>query len=336
MEYRNLGRSGLRIAPILLGTMLFGDRTDEAEAGRIVAMAREHGVNVLDTADAYVGGESERMVGRLVARERGDWIIATKAANATGTLPNDRGLSRLHLLRAAEASLARLNTGWIDLFWLHRDDHDTPQEETVEAIGALLRAGHIRYWGVSNFASWRIATIIAAARAAGVPPPIASQPVYNAVSRMAEVEQLPACAALGLGVTSYSPLARGVLTGKYVPGAAPAAETRAGRGDKRLHQTEWRQESLAVAQKLAARARELGLSPAQYALAWVLKNPLVTGVIAGPRTLEQWRDYLGAPLTLPDEDEQLVDALVAPGHPSTPGYTDPIYPVRGRPAGGAR
>jgi aryl-alcohol dehydrogenase-like predicted oxidoreductase len=286
---------------------------------------------MIDTADAYAGGESERMVGRLVSSDRGDWIVATKAANPTSSAPNDRGLSRRHLLRAAEASLRRLKTDWIDLFWLHKDDFDTPQEETVAAIGALIQAGHVRYWGVSNFHGWRTASIVAAARAAGVPPPIASQPLYNAVSRMAEVEVLPACAAHGIGVTPYSPLARGVLTGKYAPGAPPPPDTRAGRGDKRLHETEWRPESLAVAQRLAVRAAELGISAAQYAIAWVLRNPLITGVIAGPRTLEQWRDYLGAPLTLPDEDEALVDSLVAPGHPSTAGFTDPAYPVRGRP-----
>jgi aryl-alcohol dehydrogenase-like predicted oxidoreductase len=332
METRTLGHSGLRIGPIVLGTMMFGDRTDEAEAARIVAVAREHGANMLDTADAYAGGESERMVGRLVGGDRGDWIIATKAANPTSRAPNDRGLSRRHLLRAAEASLRRLKTDWIDLFWLHKDDFDTPQEETVDALGTLIRHGHVRYWGVSNFSGWRTAAIVAAARAAGVPPPIASQPLYNAVSRMAEVEVLPACAAHGIGVTPYSPLARGVLTGKYAPGATPPPDTRAGRGDKRLHETEWRAESLAVAQRLAARAGELGLTPAQYAIAWVLRNKLITGVIAGPRTLEQWRDYLAAPLTLPAEDEALVDSLVPPGHPSTPGFTDPAYPVRGRPA----
>jgi aryl-alcohol dehydrogenase (NADP+) len=331
MTYRTLGRSGLRIGPIVLGTMMFGDRTDEAEAGRILAAAREHGANMLDTADAYVGGESERMVGRLVAKDRGDWIIATKAANPTSKLPNDRGLSRRHLLRAADASLGRLSTDWIDLYWLHKDDYDTPQEETVDAVGLLIRAGKIRYWGISNFLGWRTAAIVAAAKAAGVPPPIAAQPLYNAVSRMAEVEVLPACAALGIGVTPYSPLARGVLTGKYAPGAAPPPETRAGRGDKRIHETEFRPESLAIAQKLAARAKELGITPAQYALAWVLKNPIITGVIAGPRTLEQWMDYLKAPLTLPAEDEALVDSLVVPGHPSTAGFTDPAYPVRGRP-----
>jgi aryl-alcohol dehydrogenase-like predicted oxidoreductase len=335
MEYRNLGRSGLRIAPIVLGTMMFGDRTDEAEASRIAGLAREHGVNMMDTADAYAGGESERMVGRLVAGDRGEWIVATKAANPTSPAPNDRGLSRRHLLRAAEASLRRLKTDWIDLFWLHKDDFDTPQEETVEAIGALIRAGHIRYWGISNFSGWRTATIVAAARAAGIAPPIASQPLYNAVSRMAEVEVLPACAAHGIGVTPYSPLARGVLTGKYAPGAAPPPDTRAGRNDKRLHETEWRPESLTVAQRLATRAGELGITPAQYALAWVLKNPLITGVIAGPRTQAQWRDYLAAPLTLAEEDEALVDSLVPPGHPSTHGFTDPAYPVRGRPMSGS-
>lgn len=333
MEYRTLGRSGLRIAPIVLGVMMFGARTEEAEAGRIMALAREHGVNMLDTADAYAEGESERMLGRLVKADRAAWVIATKAANPTGPGPNDVGLSRRHLLRAAEASLARLGSEWIDLYWLHKDDYDTPQEETVEAIGALIRAGKIRYWGVSNFLGWRIAAIAAAARAAGVPPPIAAQPLYNAVSRMAEVEVLPACAALGLGVTSYSPLARGVLTGKYTPGEAPAAETRAGRADRRMHQTEWRPESLVIAQSLAARAHGLGITPGQYALAWVLKNPIVTGIIAGPRTEAQWLEYLRAPLTLPDAEEAVVDRLVTPGHASTPGFSDPIYPVRGRPKG---
>jgi aryl-alcohol dehydrogenase-like predicted oxidoreductase len=334
MEYRTLGRSGLRIAPIVLGTMMFGDRTDEAEAGRMVAMAREHGANMLDTADAYVGGESERMVGRLIGSDRAHWVIATKAANPVGPGPNDRGLSRRHLLRAAQASLRRLQTDWIDLLWLHKDDYDTPQEETLDAVATLIRHGHVRYWGVSNFLGFRIARIAQLAERMGLPPPIAAQPLYNAVSRMAEVEVLPACAAHGIGVLPYSPLARGVLTGKYAPGAPPAPETRAGRSDRRLAETEWRPESLAVAQKLAARAEALGITTAQFALAWVLSNPIVTGVIAGPRTLDQWRTYLGAPLSLPIDDEALVDGMVPPGHASAAGFTDPAYPVRGRPRRG--
>jgi aryl-alcohol dehydrogenase-like predicted oxidoreductase len=330
MEYRKLGRSGLSVSPIVLGAMMFADRTDEAEAGRIVAAARDAGVNTIDTADAYSRGASEAMVGRLVAGDRARWVVATKLANPTSDAPNDAGTSRRHLVAACEASLKRLGTDWIDLYWLHRDDAATPQEETVAGLEQLTRDGKIRYWGVSNFHGWRIARIAAIARAMGAPPPIAAQPLYNAVSRVAEVEVLPACASEGLGVLPYSPLARGVLTGKYAPDAAPPEGSRAARGDKRIHETEWRPESLQVAQRIAQHAASRGLSTVQFALAWVLNNALVTGVIAGPRTLEQWQAYLSAPLALSADDEAFVDALVSPGHASTHRWTDPQYPVRGR------
>jgi aryl-alcohol dehydrogenase-like predicted oxidoreductase len=158
-----------------------------------------------------------------------------------------------------------------------------------------------------------------------------SQPLYNALNRMVEVEHLPACAHLGVGVFTYSPLARGVLTGKYPPGAPPAQGTRAGRGDKRMLQTEWREESLAIARQLAARAEQRNVTPVQFALAWVLANRLITGAIAGPRTLGQWEEYMGAlEVRLEAEDEALVDRLVPPGCPSTPGYVDPAHPLEGR------
>lgn len=330
MEYRKLGRSGLSVSPIVLGAMMFADRTDETEAGRIVDAARDAGVNTIDTADAYSKGASEEMVGRLVAKDRARWVVATKLANPTSDAPNDAGTSRRHLIAACEASLKRLGTDWIDLYWLHRDDSATPQEETVAGLEQLTRDGKIRYWGVSNFLGWRIARIAAIARAMGAPPPIACQPLYNAVSRYAEVEVLPACQSEGLGVLPYSPLARGVLTGKYAPGAAPPEGSRAARGDKRIQQTEWRPESLEVAQRFTQHAASRGLNTVQFALAWVLNNALVTGVIAGPRTMEQWQAYLSAPLSLTAEDEAFVDALVAPGHASTHGWTDPQYPVRGR------
>lgn len=330
MEYRSLGRSGLKISPFVLGAMMFADRTDEAEAGRIVDAAREAGVNMVDTADAYSKGESERMVGRLIAADRARWVLATKAANPMSPAPNDVGLSRRHLIAACEASLTRLGTDWIDLFWLHKDDFATPQEETVAAIDQLIREGKIRYWGVSNFHGWRIARIAGLARAAGVAPPIACQPLYNAVSRNAEVEVLPACAAEGLGVLPYSPLARGVLTGKYAPDAAPPEGSRAARGDKRIHETEFRAESLEIAQRITQHAASRNLTTLQFALGWVLNNALITGVIAGPRTLEQWHAYLAAPLTLTAEDEAFIDTLVSPGHASTHRWTDPQYPVRGR------
>jgi hypothetical protein len=169
----------------------------------------------------------------------------------------------------------------------------------------------------------------------GVPPPIACQPPYSAVTRLIETELLPCCAHYGVGVVAYSPLARGVLSGKYAPGEAAAEGTRAGRGDKRILQTEFRPESLEVAQRIKAHALSRGLSPTHFAIAWALHNQLVNGVIGGPRTLAQWQDYIAAlDVRLGAEDEALVDTLVPPGYASTHGYNDPIYPITGRVARG--
>jgi len=331
MPYAPLGRSGLKVAPLWLGTMMFGDQTDEAEAGRIVASARDAGVNGIDTADVYAKGESERIVGRLIGADRARWVLATKVANPMGDDPNDRGSSRRWVLRAVDASLQRLATDWIDVYYLHRDDESTPMEETLAAMARLIELGKVRYFGVSNFRAWRIARLCELADRMGVPRPIVCQPPYNAMSRGIETEVLPCCAHYGVGVVGYSPLARGVLTGKYRPGAEPEAGTRAARHDKRLMQTEWRPESVALAQRFKDHAQGRGLGAGQLATAWVLHNRLVDGVIAGPRTLAQWTDYLAAVgVTLGAEDEAFVDSLVAPGHASTPGYTDPIYPVTGR------
>ena len=337
MDYRNLGKSGLKVSPICLGTMMFGDRTDAAEAGRIVASARDAGVNFIDTADVYAKGESEKITGKLIAADRDRWVLATKLANPMpgpggGDDPNRRGTSRKWMMRAVEESLARLATDYIDIYYLHRDMEDTPVEETVTAMGDLIRAGKIRHFGVSNFRGWRIAELVNVCRSLGIPRPVVCQPYYNAMNRQPENDILPACAHYGIGVVPYSPLARGVLTGKYKPGATPEAESRAGRKDKRFMETEFREESLAIAQKVKAHAEKKGMSPGHLAFNWVLANPIVTSVIAGPRTLEQWSDYLGAlDRKFDAEDESLIDSLVRPGHPSTPGYNDPNYPLRGRP-----
>jgi aryl-alcohol dehydrogenase-like predicted oxidoreductase len=333
MDYRNLGRSGVMVSPICLGTMTFGDRTDAAEAGRIVASAREAGVNFIDTADAYVKGESERVTGKLIAPDRHRWVLATKVANPMGDDPNRRGTGRKWIMTAIDESLARLGTDYVDIYYLHRDIEETPIEETVTAMGDLIRAGKIRYFGVSNFRGWRIAELVHVCRALGIARPVASQPYYNAMNRQPENDVLPACAHHGIGVVPYSPLARGVLTGKYVPGAKPEAGTRAGSNDKRILETEFREESLAIAQKIKAHAAKKNMSPGHLAFNWVLANPIVTSVIAGPRTLEQWNDYLAAlGKKYEADDEALFDSLVRPGHPSTPGYNDPAYPLRGRPA----
>jgi aryl-alcohol dehydrogenase (NADP+) len=331
MDYRKLGRSGLKVSPICLGTMMFGDRTDEAASARIVARARDGGVNFIDTADAYSDGRSEEITGRAIAGERDWWVLATKVCNPMGPGPNQQGLSRKWLMEAAEHSLKRLGTDVIDLYYLHKEDHDTPLEETVSAMGDLIRQGKVRYFGVSNYRSWRVAEIARICDRLGLDRPVASQPYYNAMNRMPEVEHLPACAHYGLGVVPYSPLARGVLTGKYDPDIPPQEGTRAGRQDPRMMQSEWRRDSLVIAQDLKAHAQARGITAGQFAYNWVLNNALITAAIAGPRTEEQMADYLGAlDYSFTAEDEALVDRLVVSGHPSTPGYNDPAYPIEGR------
>ncbi len=331
MDYRRLGRSGLKVSPICLGTMTFGGPTDEPTAQRIVAKAREAGVNFIDSADAYNGGRSEEVVGRAISNQRDQWVLATKLANTMEQGPNEGGLSRKWIMRAAEASLRRLGTDYIDIYYLHKEDLGTPLEETVRAMGDLVRAGKIRYFGVSNYKSWRVAEICSICDRLGIDRPVASQPYYNAMNRMPEVEHLPACAYYGLGIVPYSPLARGVLTGKYAPDAAPPADTRAGRQDRRIMQAEWRPESLRLAQEIKRHAEKRGMTAGQFALLWVLNNALVTGAIAGPRTEAHWDDYIAAlGLRFTAEDETLIDRLVPPGHPSTPGFNDPAYPIEGR------
>jgi aryl-alcohol dehydrogenase-like predicted oxidoreductase len=332
MEYRKLGRSGLKVSPLCLGTMMFGGPTDEADALRIVARAKDAGINFIDTADVYNDGRSEEIVGRAIGADRDHWVLATKLANAMGPGPNQRGLSRRWVLQACDASLARLGVGWIDIMYLHKEDHDTPLEETVIAIADLIRSGKLRYFGVSNYRSWRLAEICNICDRLGIDRPVVSQPYYNAMNRMPEVEHLPACAYYGLGVVPYSPLARGVLTGKYDPDVPPPGGTRAGRQDMRMMQTEWRRESLLIAQEIKRHAEASGITPVQFAFAWVLNNRLITASIAGPRTLEQFEGYLPAlDYAFGADDEELVDGLVAPGHPSSPGFNDPAYPIEGRP-----
>ena len=331
MEYRRLGESGIQVSPICLGAMMFGDRTDLATAQRIADSALEAGINFIDTADGYAKGESERVVGRVVGERRNRWIVATKVHNSMGGGPNNGGLSRRWLLHEIDASLERLACDHIDIWYFHRDDRDTPLEETLGAVADIIRAGKVRYFGLSNFQAWRIAEVTLTCRLLGIAAPIVCQPLYNAVNRMAEAEILPACAHFGLGVVSYSPLARGVLTGKYLPGEAPPQDSRAGRRDPRVLEDEYRPESLRLAQQIKAHAAKRGISAGQFALGWVLNNARVTSVLAGPRTLEQWREYLGAlDYAFSAEDEALIDGMVHPGHPSTPGYTDSKFPVIGR------
>lgn len=331
MQYRNLGKSPLKVSALCLGTMMFGDQTGQAEAADIVAHAQAHGVNFMDTADVYTQGASEDMLGRLLQSRRHDWVLATKLGNKMSDRVNHQHYSRSWMLSEIDASLRRLQTDYVDIYYMHRDFDGLDLEEPLRALDAMLRAGKIRYWGLSNFRGWRIAEAVHTAARLNMPAPVVCQPYYNLLNRMPEVEVLPACRHHGIGVVPYSPIARGILTGKYTPGAAPVADSRVGRGDRRVLETEFREESLQIAQQLQAHAQARGVTLAQFATAWVLGCSAVSSVIAGPRTLAQWQDYLPAvDIKMSKEDEALIDSLVPVGHPSTPGYSDPSYPVTGR------
>lgn len=331
MIYRALGHSGLQVSALTLGSMMFGEQTSDEEAVRIIDKAWDQGVNSIDTADVYNGGRSEAIVGRAVARRRQDWVVASKVGYGAADRPNASGLSRKHVFNALEATLSRMGTDYLDLYYLHREDHQVPLEETVRAMGDLLRQGKIRYWGVSNFRGWRIAELCHVAEGLGVEKPVVSQPLYNIVNRQAEPEQFTAAAFHGLGIVPFSPLARGVLSGKYAPGSTPDAGSRAGRQDKRILEVEWRQESLSIAQRIQAHVEAKGVGIVEFAIAWVLNNRLVSSAIVGPRTEAQWDTYAGAlDVTLTDDDEAFIDSLVTPGHASTPGFNDVAHFVSGR------
>jgi aryl-alcohol dehydrogenase-like predicted oxidoreductase len=330
---RRLGSSGLIVSRLVLGTMMFGARTEEAEAQRIFDEAAEAGVNFIDTADTYAEGRSEQITGRWLAGRRDKFVLATKLGNRAGSGANERGLSRKWIVQEAEASLGRLGTDFVDILYLHKEDNDTRLEETVRALGDLQRAGKIRYFGVSNFRSWRIAKICELCDREGIDRPIVCQPVYHALNRLVEVEQLPVCAAYEMGVVVYSPTARGVLTGKYGLDTPPPEGSRAAMQNRRIMETEYQPESLAAAAAIADFARARGVEPAAFATAWVLANPLVTGAIAGPRTIEQWRSYRAAvDIDWAAADEAIVDAQVKAGTTAIPQFSDPSYPVEGRPS----
>jgi aryl-alcohol dehydrogenase-like predicted oxidoreductase len=331
MRYRLLGSSGLKVSEISLGTMMFGGPTSEPEARRMLDFGLEHGVNFLDTANVYSQTRSESVIGEAIKAKRNAWILATKVGNKVGSGPHDSGLSRRHVMDAVEASLGRLKTDCIDLYYIHRVDADTAWENVVQTFADLIRSGKIRHWGLSNVQAWQIAHVHHLCRQMGAPPPSALQPYYNLMNRQPEVELLPAARAFGLGIVPYSPIARGMLSGKYRVNETADPASRGGRKDRRMMETEWRPESMLIAEKLKAHAEARGVSLVAWAVAWVLNNAAVSSIIAGPRTFEQWTSYFMAlDYTWTREDEALANRLVVTGHASSPGYNDPQYPIQGR------
>ncbi len=335
MRYRQLGSAGVNVSELCLGTMMFGGSTAEAESIRIIHRAIDDGVNFIDTANVYAKGESERITGNAVRDRRDRVVLATKVRVAVGEAPNDAGASRYHILREAENSLRRLGLDHIDLYYLHQYDYNTPLEESLRALDDLVRQGKVRYIGCSNYYAYQVGEGLWTSDRRGMERFACVQPLYNIVNRDAEVELLPMCRAHGVGAVPYSPLARGVLTGKYRPSEPFPEGSRAARGDTRIHQTELREDSFRVAQELRTLAERKEATLGQLALAWVLANPIVSSVIIGPRTMEQYEDNLGAiRTTITAEDEAFIDRLVPPGEHTGKGYNDPSYPVRGRPKTG--
>jgi voltage-dependent potassium channel beta subunit len=293
MEYRRLGRSGVKVSEVALGSWLtYGGYVERSTALECLKTALDEGINFLDTADVYANGEAERLVGEfLSATTRKDVFLGTKCFFPTGEGPNDRGLSRKHVFESCHASLARLQTDYLDLLQCHRYDHDTPLEEVVAAMSDLVRQGKILYWGVSMWSAARIARACAIAEATGGVKPVSNQPCYNMLDRSIEREVIPISDEEGVGQIVFSPLAQGVLTGKYqgskVPeGSRAARKGGAGKFIKRYLETE----PLRFVEKVRPVADRSGVPMAQLALAWCLRLPSVNSVIAGATTPDQVKE----------------------------------------------
>jgi aryl-alcohol dehydrogenase-like predicted oxidoreductase len=301
MEYRSLGRTGLKVSELCLGTMQFGWTADEATAQTVLSAAFEAGINFIDTADVYSrwaegnpGGVAESIIGRWMKQANiphDQLVLATKVRGKMGPGPNDEGLSRRHILQAVEASLQRLGVDYIDLYQTHSFDDKTPIEETLRAMDDLVHQGKVRYIGCSNYPAWRLAEALWTSQVNHLVRYDSLQPHYNLVRRVEyERELADVCRAYGLGVIPYSPLAAGFLTGKYDRNQAEPESARLG-GVKRRY---FNDKGWAIHQAVKTMAAQKGKSISQVALAWLLSNPVITSPIIGPRSLEQLQDNLGA------------------------------------------
>lgn len=309
MEYRQLGKSGLKVSAIGLGGNTFGNGADEAQTARIIGRALDVGINFVDTADIYSRGVSEQYIGKAVAGRRHEVLIATKVRGKMGDLPNDEGLSRKHIMDGVEASLRRLNTDYIDLYQVHQVDATTSIYETLDALNDLVHQGKVRYIGCSNFMAWQICEALWAADRKNLTPFVSVQPRYNIMDRTIERELLPFCRQYGIGIIPYSPLAGGILTGKYKEGQAPPPDTRAGRNARM--QSQLTPETLGRVEGLQRWAQEQGHEMGELALSWLLSRPEVSTIIAGATRPEQVEaNAKAAEWKLSAEDLQQIDAAL--------------------------
>ncbi len=298
MEYRILGGTGVNVSRLCFGVMSFGGDADEATSAAMFKRCREAGINFFDCANAYAGGRSEEILGRLIATERNDLVITTKVASPMGRGVNDRGLSRRHIMMQVEASLRRLQTDRIDLLFVHHFDADTPMEETLRALDQLVQQGKVLYLGVSNWAAWQIAKSHGIAARAGLARFECIQPMYNLTKRQAEVEILPFALSENVGVIPYSPLGGGLLSGKYTTTARP---TGARLVQNQMYAKRYAEEFYyETAERFTTYAQEKGIHPATLAVAWVMHHPAITAPIIGARSVAQLEaslDAVNVPMT---------------------------------------
>ncbi len=291
MEYRRMGRTGLKVSEICLGTMTFGQGTDEAEARKMVDLAFDAGINFFDTANGYADGRSETILGNILKGRRQDAIVASKVFNPMGKKLNDSGMSRVHIMQAIEDTLTRLQMDYLDIYYIHHVDTQTPLEEMLRAFDALVTQGKVRYIACSNYEAWRLMEGIWISDSKGMARFECYQPQYSLVVRDIEQELIPVCQLKGLGVVVWSPLAGGYLTGKYKPGERTVAGTRSERGWA-FPQRYYAANADDTLSELLNVSKEIGKTPAQVATRWVLEQPAITSAIIGARTLEQARDNM--------------------------------------------
>ena len=315
MNYRSLGRTGVMVSPICIGSFNFSAPTPDDEAERIVRCATDAGINFFDTADSYNGGESERMLGRALAATgtRDQIVLASKVHFPTGPGPNDRGNSRLHIMRSVEESLRRLGTDRIDLLQMHRASFDIPVDETLGALTDLIRQGKILYAGCSTHPAWKIMEAVMVSEIKHLTRYISEQPPYNLLDRRIENELVPMCRAHGLAIIPYAPLAQGVLAGRYDNDTNFPTDSRAAvRGG--IYAGRVNAAGIAAGRKMSALARDAGMTPAQFAFMWAKGQPGITAPIFGPRTLAQLEEIIPSlDRTLTDEMRAACDEIVPPG-----------------------
>jgi aryl-alcohol dehydrogenase-like predicted oxidoreductase len=317
MEYRSLGRTGVQVSPLCLGAMNFGGPTPEGESFAIIDAALDAGVNFIDTANVYNNGESERVVGKALARDgkRDRVVLATKVNGEMGPGPNDRGISRFHIMQACDDSLRRLQTDHIDLYQLHRPSHSIPPDETLRALDDLVRAGKVRYVGCSTFPAWMVMEALATSERHNLVRFVSEQPPYNLLDRRIENELVPLCQKYGMAILPWSPLAGGILAGRYADKADPDGSRAARMGLDSPFGERVTPRAVEAARQVAELARKHDMTPSQLALLWAKDQPGVTAPIVGPRTLAHLQDNMAVlERTLSDEDRQALDAINGPGN----------------------